>query len=83
MRRLLLQTTVAGFRAAALREGIQELAVDGEVAIMAGELPTTHGDPIDRFLVATALVRGVSLVTADETLLRWRMRGYLTVDATA
>ena len=30
------------------------------------------GDPIDRLIVATALERGATLVTADEWLLGWR-----------
>jgi PIN domain nuclease of toxin-antitoxin system len=80
--RLHLETTVAGFRAAALRQGIQEISVDGEIAIAAGELPAAHGDPVDRMLVATALVRGITLITADDVLLQWQLRGYRAQDAT-
>jgi PIN domain nuclease of toxin-antitoxin system len=79
--RLALEATVAGLRAAALRQGIQEISLDGEIAIAAGELPAVHGDPVDRMLVATALVRGIALMTADDTLLQWRLRGYRTHDA--
>ncbi|HEY0478904.1 MAG TPA: type II toxin-antitoxin system VapC family toxin [Kofleriaceae bacterium] len=79
--RLALETTVAGLRAAALRQGIQEIPLDGEIAIAAGELPAVHGDPVDRMLVATALVRGIALMTADDTLLQWRLRGYRAHDA--
>lgn len=81
-RRFTLETTVAGLRAAALRQGIQEISVDGEIAIAAGELSATHGDPIDRMLVATALVRGITLMTADDALLRWQRRGYRAQDST-
>lgn len=81
--RLVLGTTVTGVRATALRHGILELPVDGEIAISAGELPLSHGDPIDRVLVATAQVRGITLMTADETLLQWRMSGYRAQDASA
>jgi PIN domain nuclease of toxin-antitoxin system len=80
--RLELEIPVSGFRAAVLRQGIQEIAVDGEIAIAAGELPPPHSDPADRLLVATAMVRGLTLVTADDVLLQWRMRGYHAQDAT-
>jgi PIN domain nuclease of toxin-antitoxin system len=81
-RRLVLDTPVSGFRAATLRQGIQELPVDGEIAIAAGELPPSHGDPADRLLVATAIVRGLKLVTADGVLLQWQLHGYHAQDAT-
>jgi PIN domain nuclease of toxin-antitoxin system len=81
--RLEIETTVPAFRVAALRQGILELPVDGEIAIAAGELPPAHGDPADRLLVASAMTRGLTLVTADEALLRWRMQGYRAQDATA
>jgi PIN domain nuclease of toxin-antitoxin system len=35
----------------------------------AGDL---HGDPADRLIVATAIVHGATLMTADRALLRWR-----------
>ncbi len=34
------------------------------------ELPTHHGDPFDRMLVAQARAEGLTLVTRDWTLLR-------------
>jgi len=82
-RRFTLETTVAGLRAAALRQEIQEISVDGEIAVAAGDLPATHGDPIDRLLVATALIRGITLMTADDVLLQWQLRGYRAQDSTA
>jgi PIN domain nuclease of toxin-antitoxin system len=81
--RLALDTTVAAFRAAALATGIQEEPVDGEIAIAAGELPDRHGDPVDRMLVATALVRGLALLTADAVLLGWKLRGLRVQDASS
>jgi len=80
--RLVLDMPPAGFRAALVSQGIQEVAIDGEIAIAAGELPPGHGDPADRLIVATAMVRGLTLVTADDVLLAWRMRGYRAQDAT-
>ena len=55
---------------------------DGDIAIAAGELPAAHGDPADRLHVATAMHRGLTLLTADDVLLQWRMRGYRAQDAT-
>jgi PIN domain nuclease of toxin-antitoxin system len=55
-----------------LRAGIGELPLIGEIAILAGELDSLHGDPADRFIAATAIRHDATLVTADEKLLRWR-----------
>ena len=81
-KRLQLDMTVAAFRTIALRHGIHEEAIDGYIAISAAELPDT-GDPADRMLVATAMLRGLTLVTADETLLDWKLRGFRSQDATS
>jgi PIN domain nuclease of toxin-antitoxin system len=55
-----------------LRAGIGELPLTGEIAILAGELNSLHGDPADRFIAATAIRHDATLVTADEKQLRWR-----------
>jgi PIN domain nuclease of toxin-antitoxin system len=81
-RRLELDTTVAAFRDLAIRNGAREQVLDGDIATLAGELPDAHGDPADRMLVATAIVRGLTLVTADAVLLEWKLRGFRTRDAT-
>jgi PIN domain nuclease of toxin-antitoxin system len=52
--------------------GVNELALTGEIAILAGELEGLHGDPADRFIAATAIAYEATLITADERLLRWR-----------
>ena len=41
-----------------------------EVAVQSRLIDLAHGDPADRFLAATARVYGLTLVTADERLLR-------------
>lgn len=81
--RLELETSVSVFRTFATRQGIQEEPIDGVVGIEAAELPDSHGDPADRILVATALLRGLTLVTADEVLLGWKLKDFRTQDATA
>ena len=48
----------------------QEAALTHEVAIQSQLIELPHPDPADRFLAATALVYGLTLVTADERLLR-------------
>ena len=63
--------------------GIQEVPVDGEVSIAAAELPGSHGDPADRMVVATAILRALTLITADDVLLGWKLRGFKAQDATA
>lgn len=80
--RVQIDTTVAAFRTLALRHGIHEEPVDGEIGISAAELPDSHADPADRLLVATAILRGLTLITADDTLLSWKLRGFRAQDAT-
>ena len=48
---------------------MREAPLTHEIAIAAHELKWAHRDPADRFLVATAQVLGLTLVTADERLL--------------
>lgn len=49
------------------------LDVDHQIAIEAYKLPGRfHKDPADRLLVATARVRDMTLVTADERILDYR-----------
>jgi PIN domain nuclease of toxin-antitoxin system len=50
--------------------GIQELVFDHRVAIESRRILMDHKDPTDRMLAATANIYHLTLVTADETLLR-------------
>lgn len=81
--RIKLGTSESAFRTKVRDRGIRELDVDSEIAIAAGELPRSHADPADRMLVASAMSRDLTLVTADAKLLEWRMHGYAAQDATA
>lgn len=49
--------------------GIRALDITAEDAVIAGALDWAHKDPFDRMLVAQALRRGLTLVTADESML--------------
>lgn len=50
------------------RTPAQEAVLTFEVAIRSREIMGTHADPADRFLVATALVYDLTLITADDVL---------------
>ena len=52
MRRL---DSVRESRERLLKQGIIELPLTGEIAVLAGELDSLHGDPADRFIAATAI----------------------------
>jgi PIN domain nuclease of toxin-antitoxin system len=44
---------------------VQEAYLNHEIAIRSESLKITHRDPADRFLLATAMVHGLTLVAAD------------------
>lgn len=48
---------------------LRDAPLTREVAIESRRVPLSHQDPADRFIAATALVHGLTLVTADERLL--------------
>jgi PIN domain nuclease of toxin-antitoxin system len=48
---------------------MREAPLTHEIALAAHQLSWAHRDPADRFLVATAQVLGLTLVTADDRLL--------------
>jgi len=50
-------------------EHLHEAPLTHEIVLAAQRLSLPHPDPADRFLVATAHVLGLTLVTADERLL--------------
>lgn len=66
-----------GFRAwteqALRRLPLEEAPLNREVALVSREVELAHRDPADRFLAATALVYGLTLLTVDERLAdaRW------------
>lgn len=42
-----------------------------EISMASCRLNDFHGDPADRIIVATALVLGIPLITADEKIIHW------------
>jgi PIN domain nuclease of toxin-antitoxin system len=51
--------------------GFRELAVSGRHAAAVQGLPSHHGDPFDRLLIAQAIVEPLHLLTADPVLARY------------
>ena len=63
---LRLQRPPAEWYAAALRHhALVEIPLTGAIALHAAALPPIHNDPCDRFLVATAQVNHLVLLTPD------------------
>ena len=55
-----------------LDNGYVELPITSEHAVNVDSLPPLHKDPFDRLLLAQALVEGITLLTADAQLARYR-----------
>ncbi len=70
-KRVLLEPDPAVWLWNALRKRpFRDAPITHEVALQTGNLDLLHHDPADRILAATAVVYGLTLVTADERLLR-------------
>lgn len=54
-----------------LSGGIIELPITGDIAVLAVALANLPSDPADRFITATAVAHGATLLTADRRLLDW------------
>ena len=74
-KRLELELEPAEFRRATLSLGIREIAVSGDIGVLATGLARFHGAPADRIILATSLATNAALVTADRAMLRWRGPG--------
>ncbi len=72
-RRLTLDREPQAWIAAALAATpATQLPITHEVAVRSQDLPGyTNPDPADRFLVATALVHDLCILTCDETMAAW------------
>lgn len=55
-----------------LDNGYVELPVTSQHAVSIDGLPPLHKDPIDRLLLAQALTEGITLLTGDAQLARYR-----------
>jgi PIN domain nuclease of toxin-antitoxin system len=59
-------------RTALERQPVRESPIDRQIAVESRLIDLPTADPADRFLAATAIVHDLTLVTADERLLRSR-----------
>ena len=70
--RLKFKQDLLSWRNQMLSAGLNEIPVDGSVAIQAAGLAKFHGDPADRIIVATSKLLDARLVTADKKILEYR-----------
>lgn len=59
-------------RRSLLDNGYIELPVTSEHAVNVESLPDLHKDPFDRILLAQAMTEGITLLTSDAQLARYR-----------
>lgn len=69
--RLEIQMSVALWRQSLIDNGLQEIALTGNIAIQSALLKDFHGDPADRMIVASAIESTLPLCTADTAILSW------------
>lgn len=69
--RIALPMPLALWREDWIRAGLVEIPVDGRIALLASQLENLHRDPADRFIMATAIDRNATLLTADRLILEW------------
>ncbi|HSP41722.1 MAG TPA: type II toxin-antitoxin system VapC family toxin [Luteolibacter sp.] len=78
--RLILKPDEEAWFAANLAPPVSLAPLTAEIALTSCRLPEFHGDPADRIIVATAIVMGIPLITADQEIIRWNEeRGLLQV----
>jgi len=53
------------------RTNINILQIENEYLKMLKTLPWIHKDPFDRLLISTALVEGLTFITADENIQKY------------
>ncbi len=70
-KRLALTEPIRVLRMRLLDTGLTEIPLDGCCAILAAELDDFHGDPMDRYIVATAVAGHHTIATSDKKILAW------------
>ncbi len=70
-KRIALPISVSLWRSDWLAAGLQELPLNGDIALAAVELIEFHADQADRLITATAQRNQAQLITADSAILNW------------
>ncbi len=71
-KRLEISVPVDQWRKNLLDNGLQEIALKGDIAIQSANLPHFHGDSADRMIIASAVNSNAALCTADKKILSWK-----------
>ncbi len=69
--RFAMDVNLERWRLDLIGSGLVELPLNGGIGLAAAQLDDLHGDPADRFILATAQANGAVLLTADQRLLDW------------
>ena len=56
-----------------LDNGFEEIAINGANTLALDTLPPIHKDPFDRILIAQVNVEGITLMTADSTVVEYQV----------
>ena len=64
----------AWFQQTVEHHGLAVIDLDPAICLKATELPPIHRDPCDRFIIATALVHDLPVVTADAKFEKYGVR---------
>jgi PIN domain nuclease of toxin-antitoxin system len=72
--RLDLEPTLEEWVESNLRPPVELEPIHPAISIRSCQLADFHGDPADRLIVATAIVLGVPLITADAKIIEWSRR---------
>ena len=73
-RRLVLKPDVESWVKSNLAAPVELEPIHPAISIASCRLPDFHGDPADRLILATALILGLPLITADADIQRWNRR---------
>lgn len=72
--RLVLKPNVDRWIESNLQYPVELEPLHPSISIEACRLPDFHGDPADRLIVATSIILGLPLVTADTRIHEWNRR---------